>query len=216
MYLSQVDVIFFILYNAPCYESLVATCRASPLVKQFFYKGHPVQRSGKLNRNKFGASIYPQFMGKVLVLLLAFLLAACASTTAASSKPTPTPPEISPTRGPVEQVAMPGSVEVKVTLVEFRIHSSVTVFHANTHYYFVVTNAGHDTHEFMIMPSKPDGSPLPSNEQYKSMLIELEPILPGSIWKTNFTFKTAGRYEIACQMGRHYQAGMRLPVTVAS
>lgn len=156
-----------------------------------------------------------RLLGKVLVLLLALFTAACASPSTATSKHTPTPQAISPTSGPVEQAAAPGSIEVKVTLVEFRIISSVTVFHANTHYYFVVSNHGHDLHEFMIMPSKPDGSPLPPSEQYKGMLMELEPILPGSTWTTNFTFRTAGRYEIACQMGRHYQAGMRLPVTVS-
>lgn len=155
-----------------------------------------------------------QYLGKAFILFLALLMTACANATVAANNPTPTPPALSPTSVPVEQAAVPGSVEVKVTLVEFRIHSSVTVFHANTHYYFIVFNAGHDTHEFMIMPTKPDGSPLPSDEQYKGMLIELEPILPGSIWKTNFTFPKTGKYEIACQMGRHYQAGMRLPITV--
>jgi uncharacterized cupredoxin-like copper-binding protein len=152
----------------------------------------------------------------MLVLLLALLMAACASTVAATNKPTPTPPAISPTSGPVEQAAAKGSIEVKVTLVEFHIISSVTAFHANTHYYFVVSNRGHEIHEFMIMPDKPDGSPLSPDEQYKGMLIELEPILPGSTWTTNFTFSTVGRYEIACQMGRHYLAGMRLPITVES
>ena len=154
-----------------------------------------------------------RLLSKVFVLLLALFMAACAST--ATSKPTPTPQVISPTSRPIEQAAVPGSIEVKVTLVEFHIISSVTVFHARTHYYFVVTNHGHDLHEFMIMPSKADGSPLPPNEQYKGMLMELEPILPGSTWTTNFIFRTAGRYEIACQMGRHYQAGMRLPITVS-
>ena len=160
-------------------------------------------------------SKYLQLLGKVLILVLPLMLAACASASTATSKPTPTPPVISPTNGPVEQAAAPGSIEVKVTLVEFHIISPVTVFHANTHYYFVVTNHGHDLHEFMIMPSKPDGSPLPPSEQYKGMLMELEPILSGTTWTTNFTFRTAGRYEIACQMGRHYQAGMRLPITVS-
>jgi uncharacterized cupredoxin-like copper-binding protein len=158
---------------------------------------------------------YTQLPGKVLILLLVLFMAACANTTAATRMPTPTLPAISPTSGPIEQAAAPGSIEVKITLVEFRVLSPVTVFHANTHYYFVVSNHGHDLHEFMIMPSKPDGSPLPPDEQYKGMLIELEPILPGSTWTTNFTFRTAGRYEIACQMGRHYQAGMRLPITVS-
>jgi uncharacterized cupredoxin-like copper-binding protein len=176
----------------------------------------PVQRSEKIYIKKFGKPNCSQLLSKVLVLLLVLLMTACASATAASSKPTPTPPEISPTSGPIEQAAVPGSIEVKVTLVEFRIHSSVTVFHANTDYYFVVSNKGHDIHEFMIMPDKPDGSPLTPDEQYKGMLIELEPILPGSTWTTNFIFRTAGRYEIACQMGKHYQAGMRLPIAVNS
>ncbi len=162
-----------------------------------------------------GMSNYFQLLGKVLILVFALMLAACANASIATNKYKTTPQEISPTSGPAEQAATPGSIEVKVTLVEFHIISSVTVFHARTHYYFVVTNHGHDLHEFMIMPSKADGSPLPPNEQYKGMLMELEPILPGSTWTTNFIFRTAGRYEIACQMGRHYQAGMRLPITVS-
>ena len=175
-----------------------------------------MQRPGKKYIKNFGVSNYTQLMSKVLVLLLALLMAACTSSTLVTSKPTPTAPPIFPTSGPVEQTATPGSIEVKITLVEFRIISTVTVFHANTHYYFVVSNRGHEYHEFMIMPDKPDGSPLSPDEQYKGMLIELEPILPGSTWTTNFIFRTAGRYEIACQMGRHYLAGMRLPIAVDS
>lgn len=175
-----------------------------------------VQRPEKIHSKNLSDSRNTQLLGKVFVLLLVLLMTACGSTVAATNKPTSPPPEISPTSGPVEQTAAPGSIEVKVSLVEFRIHSSVTVFHAKTHYYFVVSNVGHDIHEFMIMPDKPDGSPLPPDEQYKGMLIELEPILPGSTWTTNFTFQTAGKYEIACQMGRHYLAGMRLPITVTS
>jgi uncharacterized cupredoxin-like copper-binding protein len=173
-----------------------------------------VQRTEKMHIKYLGTPNYSQLLGKWFVLLLVLLMTACASSTAATSKPTPTPPSISPSSGPIEQAAAPGSIEVKITLVEFQIISSVTAFHANTHYYFVVSNRGHDIHEFMIMPDKADGSPLSSDEQYKSMLIELEPILPGSTWTANFTFRTAGRYEIACQMGRHYQAGMRLPIAV--
>jgi uncharacterized cupredoxin-like copper-binding protein len=179
-------------------------------------KGRSVQRPDKIHIKNSGASNFFQHLGILLLLFLVLLMAACAGTSTATSKPTPTPPAISPTNGPIEQAAAPGSIEVKVSLVEFHIISSVTVFHANTHYYFVVTNHGHDLHEFMIMPSKPDGSSLPPEEQFKGMLMELEPISPGSTWTTNFTFRTAGRYEIACQMGRHYQAGMRLPIAVDS
>ncbi len=178
-------------------------------------KSDPVPRPNNINIKNFGASNYPQLLGKLLVLALSLLIVACTSTTVAISKPTPTPPQISPTSGPVEQTAAPGSVEVKITLVEFRIISSVTVFHAGTHYYFVVSNHGHEIHEFMIMPDKPNGSPLSPDEQYKRMLIELEPIIPGTTWTTNFTFPASGRFEMACQMGRHYLAGMRLPITVS-
>jgi uncharacterized cupredoxin-like copper-binding protein len=164
---------------------------------------------------KTDLSRFSRLLGRVLVFVLALLVVACAGTNGATKTPTPTPAQASPTSGPVEQSAAPGSVEVKFTLVEFRIISPVTVFHAGTHYFFVVENRGHDIHEFMIMPDKADGSPLPPDEQYKSMLMELEPITPGSTWTTNFTFSAPGKYEIACQMGRHYQAGMRLPIEVA-
>jgi len=172
-----------------------------------------VLRPNNITIKKTGVLFYFQLLGKLLVLALAMFIVACASTTNATSKPTPTP-QASPTTEVTKQAPAPGSVEVKFTLVEFRITSSVTVFHAGTHYYFVVSNRGHDIHEFMIMPDKPDGSPLSPDAQFKSMLMELEPITPGTTWTTNFTFPASGKYEIACQMGRHYQAGMRLPITV--
>jgi len=172
-----------------------------------------VKRPNNIPIKKAGISIFLQIMGKALVLVLALVIVSCAGASIATHS-TPTPPQISPTSGPIEETAAPGSVKVNVTLVEFRIHSSVTVFHAGITYYFVIANRGHDFHEFMIMPDKPDGTPLSPDEQYKKMLIELEPIMPGTTWTTNFTFPTTGKYEIACQMGRHYQAGMRLPIIV--
>ena len=173
-----------------------------------------MKRPNNIHIKKPDLSFYPQLLGKLFVLALALLIVACASTTIASSRPTPTPPQDSPTSEVTEQAPVPGAVEVKITLVEYRIHSTVTVFHAGTRYYFVIANRGHVIHEFMIMPDKPDGSPQPPDVQYKGMLIELEPILPGTTWTTNFTFSASGRFEIACQMRGHYAAGMRLPITV--
>ncbi len=181
-------------------------------------KSPPVQRLDNRTIKKPDKSTFPQLLGKLLILALALLSISCASKTGAASTITPTPPRVSPTSGSIEQAAAPGSVEVKITLVEFHIVSSVTVFHSGTHYYFVISNRGHDIHEFMIMPDKPDGTPLPPDAQYKSMLMELEPVLPGTTWSVNYTFIPAAtdRYEFACQMGRHYQAGMRLPIVVTS
>ncbi len=159
------------------------------------------------------ACIFPQLIGKVLLVLLSLLMVACTSTSMPAHS-TSTPPQMTP---PTEPTAAPGSVAVYVSLVEFRISSSRTVFHAGTPYHFVITNRGHDIHEFMIMPDKPDGSPLPPDVQYKGMLMELEPIMPGTTWTTNYTFSPSamGRYEMACQMRGHYKAGMRLPMMVS-
>ena len=181
-------------------------------------KSAPVQRPDTRTIIHPGIFLFPQLLGKLLILAVALLSVACASTTVTTSTLTPTPPQVSPTSGPIEQAAVPGSVEVKITLVEFHIVSSVSVFHTGMPYHFVVTNRGHDIHEFMIMPDKPDGTPLSPEAQYKSMLMELEPIMPGTTWSVNFTFKPAAtdRYEFACQMRGHYLAGMRLPIVVTS
>jgi uncharacterized cupredoxin-like copper-binding protein len=170
---------------------------------------------------KWFAGSFPQFVGRALVALLGLLLVACASastSTVAPAHSTSTPLQSTPESTPAaEPTAGPGSVVVYVSLVEFHISSSVTVFRAGTPYHFVITNRGHDIHEFMIMPDKPDGSPLPPDVQYKGMVMELEPIMPGTTWTTNYTFApgAVGRYEIACQMRGHYKAGMRLPIVVS-
>jgi uncharacterized cupredoxin-like copper-binding protein len=161
-----------------------------------------------------------RYLTRVLLLVIALLIVACANTTL--TKPTTSTPQITPTSSesgnasPLEQPAAAGSITVHVTLIEFRILSSLKDFHAGTTYYFIITNRGQDIHEFKILPDKPDGTPEPAEVQYKDTLIELEPIMPGTTWTVNFKFSTAGRFEFACQMGRHYMAGMRLPITVAS
>jgi len=152
-------------------------------------------------------------------LLIALLIVACANTSL--TKPNTSTPRITPTSSesnnasPVEQPAA-GSITVHITLVEFRILSSLKTFHAGTTYYFVITNHGQDTHEFKILPDKPDGTPQSPEVQFKDSLIELEPIMPGTTWTINFKFSAAGRFEFACQMGKHYMAGMMLPIVVAS
>jgi uncharacterized cupredoxin-like copper-binding protein len=177
-----------------------------------------VKRHNCLSMKKLNVFFFPQLIGKVLVLILALLIVACAGTSIAATHNTPTPTQnISPTEA-TEATAVPGAVEVKVSLIEFRIISSVTVFHAGIPYHFVISNRGQDIHEFMIMPDKPDGTPQPPDVQFKGMLMELEPIMPGTTWTVNYTFSPAatGRFEIACQMRGHYKAGMRLPIVVTS
>jgi uncharacterized cupredoxin-like copper-binding protein len=165
----------------------------------------------------------PQLRGGILVLVLALLIVVCLdigayfSTHSTISKPrTKTPQQNTIQYDNIQQTPTAGSVQVKVTLAEYTISSSATVFHAGTTYYFVVANRGHVVHEFLIMPEKADGSLPPPDVQYKDKLIEIEQIAPGTTMTLNFTFSAsaAGRYEIACQMRGHYQAGMKLPIHV--
>ncbi|HLL80985.1 MAG TPA: hypothetical protein VKT25_15855 [Ktedonobacteraceae bacterium] len=153
----------------------------------------------------------------VITVLLALFVAACGSTTTTGSV-TSTATSATENAIPMNQPMARGAVKVYITLEEYHVVSSLTTFQAGTPYYFVVTNRGHDYHEFMIMPSAPDGSPLSLEAQYKGMMLELEPILPGTTWTHNFTFPTSdvGHFEMACQMGHHYQFGMRLPILVTA
>jgi uncharacterized cupredoxin-like copper-binding protein len=169
--------------------------------------------------------------GKVLVLVLVLpaliVMGIMVATAATSQKAVPTPTAVTSSQNRntntilydhIEQTPVPGATRVAVSLVEYKISSSLLTFHAGSTYYFVVSNRGQEVHEFMMMPQNPDGSELSPADQYKDKLIELEQIAPGSTLTINFTFKptSAGRYEIACQMRGHYIAGMKLPIRVTA
>lgn len=161
----------------------------------------------------------------LLLAIVALLVLACSQGGGNSADNTGTPAS-APTyvsipivSTPVpEQVAVPGAVKVYVTLVEFRILSSVTVFHAGTHYYFIVTNRGQAVHEFMMMRDKLDGRPVSFDEDSSTMFIHIEQVFPGTTLRMNFTFSPAltGKSEIACLMRGHYAAGMKLPIVVTA
>ena len=168
---------------------------------------------------------YPQLIGGVVVLVLALLIAVCIDVgalistriTSSAHHSTQISQQNTIHYDNIQQTPTAGSVQVKVTLAEYTINSSLTVFHAGMTYHFVVANRGRMVHEFLIIPEKPDGS-LPSPEvQYKDKLIEIEQIAPGTTMNINYTFSASatGRYEIACQMRGHYQAGMKLPIHVS-
>jgi uncharacterized cupredoxin-like copper-binding protein len=161
----------------------------------------------------------------VLMSSVALLVLACsegtgnATNTAAIPGGTPTYVSVPIVSTPVpEQAAVPGAVKVYVTLEDFRVLSSVTVFHTGTPYYFIVTNRGPSVHEFMIMRDKPDGTPVTFDEDSSTMFIHIEQVFPGTTLRMNFTFSPSliGKSEIACLMRGHYAAGMRLPIVVTS
>ncbi|HVB26132.1 MAG TPA: hypothetical protein VNG51_29600 [Ktedonobacteraceae bacterium] len=162
--------------------------------------------------------IFPRWVSNVLLFVLALLLVACAGATVSQQSgatPTyPSDPVQNPT--PIEQTAVAGAVEVHVTLVEFKIYSTVTTFRVGVPYHFVVSNRGTMVHEFMITLDHPDGTSYPSSEQDAHAIIHIEVVNPGTTINLNYTFlpSSGSRYEMACQMRGHYAAGMHLALIV--
>lgn len=164
----------------------------------------------------------PRFIGTIALLAVVLLLAACSNIRSASTAQSPSAQSTANADAGgdtvsfahIDETPKTGATVVDVTLVDFRIYSTITTFKANVPYYFVVTNRGPSVHEFAIFPDKPDGSALPMDVQYVHRLIEIEQVAPDSTIKLNYMFPAAGRDEIACQMRGHYQAGMRLPIVV--
>lgn len=119
-----------------------------------------------------------------------------------------------------ENAAAP--VEVQITLTEFGIESSLTDFEADVPYRFVVTNAGTVEHEFMIMPPLTDdemgmGMDMGEMDQMALAMIAAADLQPGGTATLEFSFTetaSTGALEFACHTPGHYEANMKLPITV--
>jgi uncharacterized cupredoxin-like copper-binding protein len=136
----------------------------------------------------------------VIVALLVLVLAACGgSTTSPGSS---------------------GAHQVQVNETDFKIASSVRTFTPGTSYHFVVTNHGQTAHEFMIMP-KAEGSMsgMPMGNMDSMALAKVDNIAPGQTKTLDYTFpaSAAGSHpQFACYYPGHYEAGMKLDVSVNS
>jgi len=114
------------------------------------------------------------------------------------------------------------SVEVQVTLTEFGIESSLTDFETGVPYRFVVTNAGMVEHEFMIMPPLASdqmgmGMDMGQMDEMAFVMIPANELSSGSSASVEYTFTKAapaGTLEFACHTPGHYEANMKLPITV--
>lgn len=110
------------------------------------------------------------------------------------------------------------ATEVQVTLSETKIESSLTTFSTGVPYHFVVTNEGTVEHELMIIPPVKPGQ-VSATQMDKMALAHIEEAdLPAKAKQTlDFTFTKpapAGTLEFACHLPGHYEAGMKLPITV--
>ena len=108
---------------------------------------------------------------------------------------------------------------VQVTLIEYKITSSLTTFHVGVPYHFVVSNKGTIPHEFMIMPPMSDNMSMASMDSAALVFIPI--LTPGQTRTIDYTFaKPDAHLEIACHFsGRqandsHYALGMHLSIIV--
>lgn len=110
--------------------------------------------------------------------------------------------------------------EVQITLTEFSIESSVTMFKVGQPYRFVVTNEGTTEHELMIMPPLTEGEMGMEMHELDEMALAMIPeedLPAGATATLDFTFEEAapaGELEFACHVPGHYEAGMKLPIVV--
>jgi uncharacterized cupredoxin-like copper-binding protein len=130
-----------------------------------------------------------------LVMVASLALTACGGSASASNKP----------------------VDVKVTLTEFKIDSSMTDFKVGVPYHFIVTNQGSVAHQFQIMP--PASGQLTADQIQKMSLagIGQNDLGAGATATLDYTFTQEypqGALELACHLPGHYEAGMHVPIVV--
>jgi uncharacterized cupredoxin-like copper-binding protein len=145
----------------------------------------------------------PRFLLAILISMLSIALAACGGTTTASSGST-TP-------------SASGATTVQVSLVDFKVQSSLTTFKVGVPYHFVVTNNGTTTHEFMALPVAKETAS--EDERDAAEFFEVSELEPGHTGTADYTFTQAypaGVVEFACHVGSHFEAGMKLPFTVTA
>lgn len=135
------------------------------------------------------------FSTLLISALFVLLLAACGST--ATNSP----------------------VEVKVTISEYAIESSITNFKVGVPYHFVVTNKGAIPHEIMLMNSLDATGGMGMDEMDAMALAHLEEndLPSGGTATFDYTFiqpAATGELEFACHLPGHYEVGMKLSITV--
>jgi uncharacterized cupredoxin-like copper-binding protein len=111
-------------------------------------------------------------------------------------------------------------VDVRVTLRDFAIESSLVEFEPGVRYHFIVTNAGQVAHEFMIMPASEHmgmaGMDMAELDEMALMMIPEELLPAGATAQADFTFpmELGGQIEMVCNLNGHFQAGMHTPIVI--
>jgi uncharacterized cupredoxin-like copper-binding protein len=113
----------------------------------------------------------------------------------------------------------PEPIEVQITLTDFGIESALSTFEVGQPYHLVINNEGALNHELMVMEPMMGGMEMSMEEMDEMALamIEEDDLPPGSTQTLDITFTeedAAANLEFACHVSGHYEAGMKLPITV--
>ena len=129
--------------------------------------------------------------------------------------------------GSAPSVNEDGSINVDVTLTDFKIESSVTAFESGKTYRFTITNDGLVPHEFVISEPLMEGEAHNDDDahgedememKHEGLVVEVgEDVLqPGVTITVDATFPehVDGELEFACHTEGHYEAGMFSHITI--
>lgn len=149
------------------------------------------------------------FLSVMAVSLL--FLTACG--TSAAAEPATTQP-------PANQPAPSGNgTEVDVTLADNTIQSSATTFKAGVAYRFVIINNGTHQHNFNINPPADIAGGLDQALAKALLTVDQSQLPLGGGTTVTYTFPASAvgqKLEMSCLIKRHYEDGMRLPITVTN
>ncbi len=145
----------------------------------------------------------------VIIMALVFLTA-CGTPAAAQ------PPTIGGSSNNQASSAA-GATEVDITLADNTIQSSLATFKVGVPYKFVIINNGNHLHSFAINTPVPPAADLQAATATALLLVPQEKLPVGGGTTVIFTFPASAAgapLEFSCMIPRHYELGMRLPITV--
>ncbi len=101
---------------------------------------------------------------------------------------------------------------------DFNFQFSLTTFTVGVPYHFEVTNKGKVAHEIMLVKPIEQGI-MDMESMYAMALVHIseDDLQPGTTQSFDYTFTEAalsGELEFSCPIPGHYEAGMKLPITV--
>lgn len=172
-----------------------------------------------------------------ILVLIMFIVTACASPTPAATQAPAEPTTAVPTEpAPTEAVAtdVPATTEaptesgateapaasgnqVDITLADNTIDASATTFQVGVPYTLVITNTGQRAHNFNINPPVSVAGSLEQALDSALLIVPQEQLGPGQTATVEFTFPDTADgqlLEFSCLIRRHYDDGMKVDITV--